>query len=147
MTTDNGLRYIDSDGHILEHPTGMPAYAPKKYRDRIWHIETDADGNEWTVYDDSRGPANFQALAGTAGFSDEKVEQVRRGEVKYSEVRPAAWDAKARLADMDMDGIDLAVLYPTLLLGLQSKTDLDFGIAQARAYNNWASDHVQAGEG
>ena len=46
MPTDNGLRYIDSDGHILEHPTGMPAYAPKKYRDRIWHIETDAEGNE-----------------------------------------------------------------------------------------------------
>ncbi|MEE8147173.1 MAG: amidohydrolase family protein, partial [Longimicrobiales bacterium] len=51
------------------------------------------------------------------------------------------------LADMDMDGIDIAVLYPTLLLGLQSKTDLDFGVAQARAYNDWASDHVQEGKG
>ena len=39
--TTEGLRYIDSDGHILEHPTGMPDYAPQQFRDRIWHIETD----------------------------------------------------------------------------------------------------------
>ena len=34
------LRYIDSDGHILEHPTGMLEFAPAAYRDRIWHVET-----------------------------------------------------------------------------------------------------------
>ena len=50
--TDEGLRYIDSDGHILEHPTAMPDYAPSKFRDRIWHIETEdppAESNprEW----------------------------------------------------------------------------------------------------
>ncbi len=52
-TTDPAetLRYIDSDGHILEHPTGMPDYAPAKWRDRIWHIETDSDGSEWLVFD------------------------------------------------------------------------------------------------
>jgi hypothetical protein len=34
---------------------------------------------------------------------------------------------------MDTDGIDLAVLYPTMLLGLQSIRDIDFAEAQARA--------------
>ena len=58
MATDDGLRYIDSDGHILEHPTAMPDYAPAKYRDRIWHIETDEAGEEWLVYNGSRTPAN-----------------------------------------------------------------------------------------
>ena len=43
--------------------------------------------------------------------------------------------------------IDLAVLYPTMLLGLQSMRDVDFAEAQARAYNDWCSDHVQQGEG
>ena len=28
MATDDGLRYVDSDGHILEHPTAMPAVRP-----------------------------------------------------------------------------------------------------------------------
>jgi predicted TIM-barrel fold metal-dependent hydrolase len=142
-----GLRYIDSDGHILEHPTGMPDYAPAEFRDRIWHIETDESGQEWLHYNGDRGPANFLAAAGTAGLSDEDRARSFRGELRYTEVRPAAYNAKARLQDMDTDGIDLAVLYPTMLLGLQSLRDVDFGEAQARAYNDWCSDHVQEGEG
>jgi uncharacterized protein len=141
------LRYIDSDGHILEHPTAMPEYAPAEFRDRIWHVETDADGQEWVVYAGQRMPGNLTALAGTAGFSDEKVDAVRQGKVKYTECRPAAWDAKLRLADLDTDHIDLSVLYPTMLLGLQSLTDVPFAIAQARAYNDWCADHLKGGEG
>ena len=145
--TATELRYIDSDGHILEHPTGMPDYAPAEYRDRIWHIETDEAGEEWLHYDGTVIPANFMAAAGTAGLSDEERARSFRGELRYTEVRPAAYNAKARLQDMDQDGIDLAVLYPTMLLGLQSFKDVDFAEAQARAYNDWCSDHTQEGEG
>lgn len=145
--SSDGLRYIDSDGHILEHPTAMPDYAPARYRDRIWHIETDAHGEEWLVYNGQRGSANGMAAAGVAGASDEDRARAFRGEMRYTETRPAAWNAKARLHDMDQDHIDLAVLYPTMLLGLQSERDIDFAEAQARAYNDWCSDHVQEGEG
>jgi len=145
--TESDLRYIDSDGHILEHPTAMPDYAPAEFRDRIWHIETDADGNEFLHYDGNVGPANGLAAAGTAGLSDEERARAFRGEMRYTEVRPAAYNAKARLEDMDEDGIDLAVLYPTMLLGLQGMTDVPFTAAQAHAYNLWASDHTQEGGG
>ena len=97
MTTTEGLRYIDSDGHILEHPTAMPDYAPAEYRDRVWHIETDENGVEHLHYNGIVMPSNGLSLAGTAGFPDEKVDQVRNGEIRYSEVRPAAYNAKARL--------------------------------------------------
>ncbi len=147
MTAANGLRYIDSDGHILEHPTAMPDYAEAKYRERIWHIETDDQGVEWLHYDGHVTPANRLASAGTAGLSDEDRARAFRGELRYTEVRPAAYEAKARLQDMDTDGIDLAILYPTMLLGLQAIRDIDFAEAQARAYNDWCSDHVQQGEG
>jgi predicted TIM-barrel fold metal-dependent hydrolase len=141
------LRYIDSDGHILEPPTALCDYAPAEYRDRVWHLETDGEGREWLVYDGTRIPANVLAAAGVAGMSDADRERAFRGEMRYSETRPAGWNAKARLEDMDEDHIDLAVLYPTNLLGLQSITDVEFGVAQAQAYNNWCSDHVQEGEG
>ena len=141
------LRYIDSDGHILEPPTELVEYAAAEYRDRVWHLETDGDGFEWLVYDDVRMPANGLAAAGVAGMSDEDRARAFRGEMRYTETRPAGWNAEARLRDMDEDHIDLAVLYPTNLLGLQSITDVRFGVAQAQAYNNWCSDHVQRGEG
>jgi predicted TIM-barrel fold metal-dependent hydrolase len=147
MATDNGLRYIDSDGHILEPPTALPEYAPTKYRDRIWHIETDEAGEEWLVYNRARFLANGLSAAGVAGASDEDRERAFRGEMRYTETRPAAWNAKARLQDMDQDHIDQAVLYPTMLLGLQSEKDIDFAEAQAQAYNDWCSDHVSEGEG
>ena len=99
------------------------------------------------VYDGDRTPANFLSAAGVAGMSDEDRARAFQGEMRYTETRPAGWNAKARLQDMDEDHIDLAVLYPTMLLGLQSLHDVDFGEAQARAYNDWCSDHVQEGEG
>jgi predicted TIM-barrel fold metal-dependent hydrolase len=146
-TTTDGLRFIDSDGHILEHPTAMPDYAPAEYRDRIWHIETDDDSVEWLVFDDQRVPSNVLSLAGTAGMSDEEVSRARNGQMRYTEVRPAAYNAKARLQDMDQDGIDLAVLYPTSMLGIQAHKDREFAGVQCRAYNDWVSDHTLEGEG
>ena len=139
------LRYIDSDGHILEPPTGMLDFAPAKYRDRIWHIETDSDGLEWVVWDDRRTQAG--GLAGTAGFSDEMVERVRAHEITYSQTRPSGWTAELRLKDLDMDGIELSVLYPTMMLGLQSLADVEFGRVQARAYNDWCAEHLKTGQG
>jgi predicted TIM-barrel fold metal-dependent hydrolase len=136
------LRFVDIDGHVLEHPTGMPAYAPRGYADRIWHVETDADGTEWAVMDGTRTPANGMALAGTAGMAEVDRERAMRGELRYTQVRPAAYDAKARLADMSTDGIDVSVLYPTLLLGIHGNPDVEFAAAQCAAYNSWLSDHV-----
>jgi predicted TIM-barrel fold metal-dependent hydrolase len=147
MSAPPALRYIDSDGHILEPPTALLDYAPSEYRDRIWHLETDGAGEEWLVYDGERVPGNFLAAAGAAGMSDDERARAFRGEMRYSETRPAGWNATARLDDMDEDHIDLAVLYPTNLLGLQSVTDVPFGVAQARAYNDWCTDHLQEGDG
>jgi uncharacterized protein len=147
MTTSAGspLRYIDSDGHILEPPTGLLEFAPAAYRDRIWHLETDPDGTEHVVWDQLRHTAT--GLAGTAGFSDEKVDQVRSGQISYSQTRPSGWTAELRLQDMDTDGIEISVLYPTSMLGLQSLRDVDFGRVQARAYNEWCSAHLSEGRG
>jgi predicted TIM-barrel fold metal-dependent hydrolase len=142
-----GLRFVDADGHILEHPTEMPEYAPRRYAERIWHIETDAKGREWAVMDGQRMSANGLALAGTAGMSHEERERAQRLELKYTEVRPAAWNAKARLDDMTEDNIETSVLYPTILLGIQSHRDVEFADVQCRTYNDWLSDHVGQGDG
>ena len=150
-TTARGLptvpRFIDSDGHVLEHPTEMQQYAPKGYEQRIWHIETDVEGVEWMVMDGIRTPANPAALVGTAGMSLEDRERATRGELRYTEVRPAAYNARARLEDMSVDHIEQSVLYPTLLLGIQAYPDAEFAAIQCRAYNDWLSDHVQDSDG
>jgi uncharacterized protein len=144
-TDERALRYIDSDGHILEPPTAMLDFAPAEFRDRIWHLETGADGIEYSVWNGRRMPST--GLAGTAGFSDEDVDRVRNGELNYSQTRPSGWTASLRLADMETDGIDVSVLYPTTMLGLQSMKDVEFGRVQARVYNDWCAEHLKEGEG
>ena len=141
------LRFVDADGHVLEHPTEMRQYAPKGYEDRIWHIDTDGDGTEWMVMDGTRTPANPAALVGTAGMALEDRERAARGELKYTEVRPAAYNAQARMEDMTVDRIEQSVLYPTLLLGIQAYPDAEFANIQCRAYNDWLSDHVANTDG
>jgi predicted TIM-barrel fold metal-dependent hydrolase len=141
------LRFVDADGHILEHPTEMLDYAPAAYRDRIWHIETDERGEEFVVFDGRRSSANTFAQAGTAGLELADRERAQRGELKYTQVRPAAYHAKARLDDMTTDGIDVSVLYPTAMLGIQSHPDVDFAVAQCQTYNDWLSDHCADGDG
>ena len=58
MAEQSDLRFIDADGHVVEHPTEMPAYAPAAYRDRIWHVAADSKGTEWMIMDDLRVPTH-----------------------------------------------------------------------------------------
>jgi predicted TIM-barrel fold metal-dependent hydrolase len=48
-----------------------------------------------------------------------------------------------QLADMDRDGVDLAVLYPTGGLRIASLHEPDFATAVTRAYNDWLSHFCQ----
>jgi predicted TIM-barrel fold metal-dependent hydrolase len=131
---------VDADGHVLEPPDGMLRHAPAKFRERIWHIELRADGSEWLHFNGASRPAGGLALAGTAGMSLEERDRARAGKMKYSEVRPGAFEPAPRLPDMDREGIAQSVLYPTLLLGLPSLEDAEFAEAQANAYNEWLAE-------
>jgi predicted TIM-barrel fold metal-dependent hydrolase len=137
--TDLDLHFVDADGHVLEHPNGMLEFAPPEYRDRIWHIETDGDGQEWVVFDNTRFAANMFALAGAGGMSTEEQARIASGERKYSEIRPGAFEPAPRIVDLDTERINQTVLYPTNLLGIAGVKDVDFAAAQCRAYNDWLS--------
>ena len=139
--TRNAERIVDADGHVLEPPTGMAERAPQKFRERIWQIVTRSDGSEWVRYNGGERPAYGLALAGTAGMSLEDRERARKGQMRYSDVRPGAFRPQPRLADMDTESIEQSVLYPTLLLGLPGLADSEFAEAQANAYNEWLADY------
>jgi predicted TIM-barrel fold metal-dependent hydrolase len=63
---------------------------------------------------------------------------------------PGGYDPHARLADMDRDGIDAAVLYPSqaMFFGpvdpIPALRDLDFVVDCQRAYNDWVAEYCAA---
>ncbi len=141
------MRYVDADGHVVEHPSGIAEHAPAAWRDRVWHLEEDADGQEWIVMDGKREPANVYVAAAVAGFSAEDKQRAFAGELRYSEIPAGAYETRGRLAAMDADGIDQSVLYPTGLLAIYNVADLELAKVTCRAYNDWLSAHCAAGEG
>lgn len=141
------LDFVDADGHIVEPPFGLQEYAAEAFRDRIYHLEIDDDGEEWVVIGDQRMAANVFTLTAAGGFSDEERLRSHRGELKFSELEGGCWNLQPRLDDMDKDAISESVLYPTLLLSFQSQHPLDLVVAQCQAYNDWLTDHVAASGG
>ena len=53
-------------------------------------------------------------------------------------------DAQMQLADMDAEGIDTAVLYPTSGLAIGQVREVDLAVALSRAYTDWAADYCAA---
>ncbi len=52
-------------------------------------------------------------------------------------------DAPTQLVDMDVEGIDVSILYPTTGLGIGRIYEPDYAAALCRAYNNWVHDYCQ----
>ena len=139
--TKDGLRYIDSDGHILEHPTAMPDYAPAEYRDRIWHIETDDDGEEWLAL--QRQPSCRRTawpLAGTAGFDRRgRSTSVRSGEHALHRGAPGGVQRQGAPPGHGPGRHRPRGAVPDdRCSGCRAIDDVEFAEAQARAYNDWA---------
>jgi predicted TIM-barrel fold metal-dependent hydrolase len=51
------------------------------------------------------------------------------------------WDPRARIKEMETDGLSAEVLYPTLLLDLFALDDADLQEACFRVYNDWLIDY------
>ena len=143
-----GFKVMDSDMHVIEPPDLWQRYLEPAYRDRapmgsnegIRNIAIQfADGMSGAVRD-MRFDIWVKGLAAHMGPLDHHF--------KFAEDR--GWDGASQLEAMDLEGIDVAVLFPSrglFVMGLDSSEsvdgpslDPDFAAAIARAYNNWLND-------
>jgi predicted TIM-barrel fold metal-dependent hydrolase len=130
---------IDADGHVLEPLVAWSTLA-ERYRPRI---ETDARGLDHVVVGNEEV---FVARLGTMGLPGTDVSRVV-GPVPLEEARLGAFDPVARVQDLDVEGIDVAVLYPTIGLGFWGLRDASAATALARAYNDWLAGYCAAAPG
>jgi len=82
-------------------------------------------------------------LTGLAGAVGKPADDVLTGKIAYDDAPAGAFDGAARLRDMDIEGIEIAVLYPTIGLSIGNAPP---GIAEGlcRAYNDWLRDYCAA---
>jgi predicted TIM-barrel fold metal-dependent hydrolase len=134
---DDGLGWLfSSDDHVLETPDLYRSRMPSKFRDRAARIERTV-GEEFWVIDGARVDANgLEAAAG------KPFDTFSTAPVHLADMDEAYYDARARLAQMDADGIGVQVLFPSSITQVWGtrwlrNPDREFALASVRAYNDW----------
>jgi predicted TIM-barrel fold metal-dependent hydrolase len=146
---EQGVLVVDADGHTMEpddlwtermdHERWGDWIPRKVIEDEVYEI----------LYTGGRvragGRDQRDSLAAAVGLSPrdlfDMLEQLRV---------PGGHDPDARITDMDRDGIDVAVLYPSLALfygpvdPIPALRDLEFVVACQRAYNDWVAEYCAA---
>jgi predicted TIM-barrel fold metal-dependent hydrolase len=101
-------------------------------------VVQEPDGDWWYV--DGLKTLSFAVLGIDPGhrFTQDASEFLSAG--PFADVRPAAYDPSAYLAENEQDGIWGSVIYPSEGLIIFSIPDSEVVSASARAYNDWLAE-------
>ena len=150
----DGLRFVDSDMHIMEPPDLFERYLDPKFQHRVLG-PIGADGKP------RRGTSAQTIIDGLPGTGDADMQQHRKrtkaggtqstqplsgsrladtGRLDFAIKRN--YDPEAQVMGMAMEGVDIAVLYPTNGLSILGRNDMDpeLSLAICQAYNNWIAE-------
>ena len=136
-----GRRYrlISADSHVNEPPGLWVDRVPASLRDRAPRMERFEQGDAWII-EGVNDPINF-GMNACAGLPPEE----QRGWAFHDDLRAGGHDPRARIDEMDADGVDAEVLYPTprLSQAIFANTDVEYHEVMIRAYNDWLSEYVE----
>jgi predicted TIM-barrel fold metal-dependent hydrolase len=139
----NGFKVLDSDMHIMEPVDLWERYIDSRHKaeaprgiasDNVRDLRmAHPDGRAWGV------PNPPERVHLDRGHNFKKNQGI------YREHSERGWSADVQLQAMDVEGIDVAVLYPTRGLNVLSEPHMEpnFAAALARAYNNWLYDFCE----
>src|SRR5262245_53201329 len=108
-------------------------------RDHAPRVDRNAAGDDLWVFEGRPYPMSMmQAVAGM------DVPEWRRDRFRFADMRPGCYDPKARVADMDVDGVASQVTGPSFVrLGgslFLEADDRDLALVCLRAWNDFVLD-------
>jgi predicted TIM-barrel fold metal-dependent hydrolase len=133
---------ISADNHIIEAPNTFADRLPAAYRARAPQILRGVDGGDgWSF--DGKPPKNTFGLNAVAGRA---YKDYKASGLTFEEILPGNYNGAAHLKDLDLDGVDAAVIFPMAALEAYTLADRDFALACLRAYNDWLLDEFCAAD-
>jgi predicted TIM-barrel fold metal-dependent hydrolase len=142
---------VDADGHLLEDAGLWDRYIEAKYRDRALRMKRDADGLEYLEIagrPSKRTRKGYPATLGRMGQKELEAFTPHPDKTYAANMPFGACDADERLRLLDAEGLDAAVLYPTLgILWEAELDDVELSQAYCRAYNRWVADFCRGSKG
>ena len=159
----DGLRFVDSDMHVIEPPDLFESYLDPAFKSRITtpvNAEGKPSRGEWIIDDipvsSDTDVQQYRKKSRPAPKTKEEAARDASLFISLSGSRLAEtgtmgfaierdYDGEAQVMAMEMEGIDIAVLYPTFGLNLIARNDMDphLSLAICQAYNNWIHEFCQ----
>jgi len=127
-----GFRVLDSDLHVIEPSDLYDRYLDPKFRDRTPRptATRGAYTSQWTV-----GDFTFPRPLGRG-----RVDAEKRAAAVLKDYAAARFDSASQQRAMDVEGLDVAVLFRTLPVVCVDAFEPAFASALCRAWNDWAAD-------
>src|SRR3954462_12876707 len=141
------MKVFDTDAHVEESEETFATLPGREFGDSAPRVIAGERRAFWLI--EGR---TFPRLAGkgvhTFGSPHLRreaghVDAERRARIESQELR----EPKARLADMDHEGIDVSVVFPTMFLVWPLADNPSLGRAMCRAYNDWIAEKCAASGG
>jgi predicted TIM-barrel fold metal-dependent hydrolase len=137
------MKLLSVDDHLIEHPRVWTDRLPKTYQARAPQIkEFPIDGKppmQMWVYEGRTYPnIGLNAVAG------KKPQEYGIEPVRYDDMIPGCYDPKARVADMDLDGVHAMLCFPSFprFCGtvFMEAEDKELGLLCVQAWNDFNLD-------
>jgi predicted TIM-barrel fold metal-dependent hydrolase len=137
--TQEPIRPISADSHIVEPPNCFVDFIDPAYRERAPRlVDHPESGGEKFLIEGLPRPIGLNTLA-AAG---KNPEDIRMEGDKFAALHRGGWDPKARLADQDRDGVAAEFIYPSIGMLICNSKDADYKNACMHAYNRWLQTYV-----
>ena len=139
----NGFRVIDTDCHQMEPPSIWADYIDPAFADRAPRVGEIGHGRKGVTVE---GEALTRQTGSYPMDSEEFIAATVRAMKRFEKTRNAGFSPQSRIADMDAQGVDAQVIYPTAggqLLGKPFE-DTELLAACCRAYNDWSLEYCSA---
>ena len=133
-------RVISSDSHVFEPPDLWASRVEPKFRDQAPHMVRMDDGSDWWCLGDQKVLA--LGVGSQVGRRFEEEEKLTLRDV-FENVRPGGYIPGEHVKDMDLDGVDVNILYPTVGLVLRRVSDTDLLTALMKTFNDWLAEFCQ----
>ena len=134
-------RIISADTHIVEPPDLWTSRLGARFGDRVPRVVVEETMDRW--YCDGLMIADFYGGGSQAGVRFTEPEKLTR-ELRQESVLPGAYIPNERVKDMDADGVEAEVIFPTVGLRLYRVPDSELVTAICGTYNDWIGEFCES---